>query len=96
MVDRARPCLISPPRLSTNDRQRLSLFYGALGENLTTRGLDPRQLRLGQILRAGGVRIELTKVRAPWRHARHLWPPIKQEIYDKRVKPATRPLRAGA
>src|SRR5258708_6370425 len=41
------------------------LYYGALGENLTTRGLDPRQLRLGQILRAGGARLELTKVRAP-------------------------------
>jgi len=39
--------------------------YGALGENLTTRGLDRRQLRLGQRLRAGGAPLELTKVRAP-------------------------------
>jgi len=31
------------------------VFYGALGENLTTRGLDRRQLRIGQQLRAGGT-----------------------------------------
>src|SRR5881394_4104113 len=35
------------------------LFYGALGENLTTRGLNPRQLRVGQIIRAGSARLEL-------------------------------------
>jgi MOSC domain-containing protein YiiM len=29
------------------------LYHGALGENLTTRGLDRRQLRIGQTLRAG-------------------------------------------
>src|SRR5438552_11563047 len=41
------------------------ISYGALGENLTTRGLDRRQLRLGQRLRVGGAVIELTKVRVP-------------------------------
>src|SRR5207245_4887518 len=41
------------------------LFYGALGENLTTRGLDRRRLRIGQQIRAGGARIEITKVRGP-------------------------------
>src|SRR5437899_452150 len=38
-----------------------ALYPGALGENLTTRGLDRRQLRLGQRLRAGGVLLEITK-----------------------------------
>ncbi len=41
------------------------VFYGALGENLTTRGLDPRQLRIGHQLRAGGALLEITKVRGP-------------------------------
>src|SRR2546430_13207869 len=37
------------------------LYPGALGENLTTRGLDRRQLRIGQRLRAGGALLEITK-----------------------------------
>ena len=41
------------------------LFAGALGENLTTRGLDRRALRFGQRLRAGGPEIELTRMRTP-------------------------------
>ena len=43
------------------------LYYGALGENLTTRGLDRRQLRAGQRFRVGSALIELTKVRVPAR-----------------------------
>jgi MOSC domain-containing protein YiiM len=42
-----------------------ALFPGALGENLTTRGLDRRELRLGQRLRVGGAAIELTQIRTP-------------------------------
>lgn len=60
--------------------------YGALGENLTTRGLDRRQLRLGQRLRAGGAVIELTKVRVPCGSLDVYGPTLKREIYDSRVK----------
>jgi len=60
--------------------------YGALGENLTTRGLDRRQLRLGQRLRAGGALIELTKVRVPCGKLDIYGRTIKQELYDSRVK----------
>jgi len=60
--------------------------YGALGENLTTRGLDRRQLRPGQRLRAGGALLEITKVRAPCATLDVYGPTIKQEIYDARVK----------
>jgi MOSC domain-containing protein YiiM len=63
-----------------------TLYYGALGENLTTRGLDRRQLRVGQILRAGGARLELTKVRVPCSSLDIYGPTLKQEIYDQRVK----------
>jgi MOSC domain-containing protein YiiM len=41
------------------------VFYGALGENLTTRGLDRRALRIGQRFRAGTAMIELAEVRVP-------------------------------
>jgi MOSC domain-containing protein YiiM len=41
------------------------VFYGALGENLTTRGSIRRQLRIGQQLRAGGALLEITSVRGP-------------------------------
>ena len=45
--------------------QRFPLFPGALGENLTTRGIDRRELRLGQRLRVGDAEIELSHVRTP-------------------------------
>ena len=41
------------------------LHPGALGENLTTVGLDRRDLRKGQRFRVGDAVIELTKVRWP-------------------------------
>lgn len=62
------------------------VFYGALGENLTTRGLDRRQLRIGQQLRAGAALLEITKIRGPCSALDAYGPAIKQEIYDQRVK----------
>lgn len=62
------------------------VFYGALGENLTTRGLDRRMLRVGQQLRAGGAILEITQLRAPCATLDVYGPGIQQEIYDKRVK----------
>jgi MOSC domain-containing protein YiiM len=62
------------------------VYYGALGENLTTRGLDRRQLRIGQQLRAGGALIEITKVRGPCSTLDIYGPTIQQEIYDRKVK----------
>ncbi|WP_031497524.1 MOSC domain-containing protein [Bryobacter aggregatus] len=45
-----------------------TLFPGALGENLTTTGLDYQQLALGQRFRLGAQGlIELTKLRKPCR-----------------------------
>ena len=62
------------------------VFYGALGENLTTRGLDRRQLRIGHQLRAGAAVLEITKVRGPCAALDVYGPAIKEEIYDRRVK----------
>jgi|HubBroStandDraft_1064217.scaffolds.fasta_scaffold00784_13 MOSC domain-containing protein YiiM len=61
------------------------VFYGALGENLTTRGLDLRQLRIGHQLRAGAAVLEITKVRGPCAALDVYGPTIKQEIYDPQV-----------
>jgi MOSC domain-containing protein YiiM len=41
------------------------LFPGALGENLTVRGLDRHHLRVGQQIRAGSALLEITKPRGP-------------------------------
>lgn len=62
------------------------VFYGALGENLTTRGLDRRELRVGHQLRAGGAILEITKRRGPCTQLDVYGPAIKQEIYDARVQ----------
>jgi MOSC domain-containing protein YiiM len=42
-----------------------ALFPGALGENLTVRGLDRRDLRVGQQIRAGSALLEISKPRGP-------------------------------
>ena len=62
------------------------VYPGALGENLTTRGLDRRQLRLGQRLRAGAAMLEITKIRVPCDTLDVYGPTLKREIYDKQVK----------
>lgn len=66
--------------------QGFPLYYGALGENLTTAGLDRRQMRVGQRYRAGEVMLELTKVRSPCSTLDVYGPGIKQAIYDEQVK----------
>jgi len=65
--------------------QGFSLFYGALGENLTTRGIDRREMRVGQRYRAGDVFIELTKLRGPCATL-NVYPGIQAAIYDPEVK----------
>jgi MOSC domain-containing protein YiiM len=62
------------------------LFYGALGENLTTRGLDHSAWRCGQRFRAGTVELELTVPRGPCSNLHRYGAGIEARIYDKRVK----------
>jgi MOSC domain-containing protein YiiM len=62
------------------------VFYGALGENLTTRGLDRRNFRAGQRHRIGNVIIEITKVRRPCDTLDIYGPGIQKAIFDSRVK----------
>ena len=66
--------------------QGYPVHYGAMGENLTVRGLDRRLLRTGQRYRVGASVIELTQVRAPCSQQDIYGPEIKHEIYDRQVK----------
>ncbi len=60
------------------------VYAGALGENLTTRGLDRGRWRTGQQFRVGDVLIELTKLREPCDTLDVYGPAIKKAIYNKR------------
>lgn len=62
------------------------VFYGALGENLTTRGLDPSAWRPGQRYRAGSIVLELTVPRGPCGNLNRYGRGIQERIYDSRVK----------
>lgn len=62
------------------------LFYGALGENLTIRGIPIRELRIGDHLRAGAAWIEITSPRGPCSQLDVYGDVLKREIYDARVQ----------
>ena len=63
------------------------LFFGAFGENITTRGLDRRTWRQGQRFRLGSeVVIELTKPRGPCKALNVYDPRLKTVVYDAEVK----------
>jgi MOSC domain-containing protein YiiM len=66
--------------------QGYSLFPGALGENLTTRGLDRRALRLGQRFRVGTAEIELVQVRVPCSTVDVYGQGIQAAMYDAPVQ----------
>ena len=62
------------------------VFYGAFGENLTTRGLTFARLRVGDQIRAGDALLEITQPRGPCSALDIYGAGIQQEIYDARVK----------
>jgi MOSC domain-containing protein YiiM len=66
--------------------QGYPLFPGALGENLTTRGLDRRALRLGQRFRVGTAAIELVRVRVPCGTVDVYGQGIQAALYDAQVQ----------
>lgn len=62
------------------------LFHGALGENITTSGLDRRSLRIGQRWRIGQVVVvELTRIRTPCTTIEVYGAGIGTSIYDQDV-----------
>ncbi|MEQ1886648.1 MAG: MOSC domain-containing protein [Bryobacteraceae bacterium] len=63
------------------------LYAGALGENITTRGLDRRQWRIGQRWLLGeSVLIEFTKMRVPCNTLSPYGTGIQAAVYDEKVK----------
>jgi MOSC domain-containing protein YiiM len=66
--------------------QGYPVFPGALGENLTTLGLDRRQMRIGQRYRVGEVVLEITKMRTPCATLNVYGASIKRAVYDAQVK----------
>ncbi|HWQ53263.1 MAG TPA: MOSC domain-containing protein [Bryobacteraceae bacterium] len=61
------------------------VYYGALGENLTVRGLDRQWFRSGQQYRVGLSVIEFTTVRIPCRQLDVYGPSMQREIWDAQV-----------
>lgn len=78
--------LIAAEIVEELQRRGYPVVFGSLGENLTTRGIDVSNLRIGDRLRAGGALLEITKPREPCFLLDVYGPPIKQEIYDPQVK----------
>jgi MOSC domain-containing protein YiiM len=62
------------------------LFYGALGENLTTQGLSFADLRIGDRLRAGEALLEITQPRGPCSALQVYGETLPKDIYDADVK----------
>jgi len=78
--------LVSSEILDLLRERGYPLFYGALGENLTTRDIDFRQLRPGDRLRAGAACLEITQPRAPCGQLDTYGADIKTAIFDQRFK----------
>jgi MOSC domain-containing protein YiiM len=81
-----RVLIIAAEAIDELAAQGFPVFYGALGENLTVRGVPPANLRAGQTWRAGDAILELTKVRVPCATLHVYGPAIRDRIYDARVK----------
>ncbi len=77
--------LITSEGIDELKEQGFALYHGALGENLTTLGLNRRSVRIGQRYRIGDILVEITKVRAPC-ETLNAYPGVQQAIYDQEVK----------
>ena len=62
------------------------VFYGALGENITTVNVDHRSWRPGLCYRIGAVLVALTTPRQPCATLNSYGPGIQKRLYDKQVK----------
>ena len=76
------------PRKPSRSWRRSGILYtpGALGENITTVGVDRTQWRAGQRWRVGQSILELTKPRAPCETLSVYGAGIQTAVYDSQVK----------
>jgi MOSC domain-containing protein YiiM len=66
--------------------QGYPLFAGALGENLTTRGIQRRDLRIGHRLRVGDAEVMLTEMRTPCATLDVYGSGVQGAMFDARVQ----------
>jgi MOSC domain-containing protein YiiM len=78
--------LIASEAIDSLARDGWPVFYGALGENMTTVGCDYKAWRPGLRFRAGETLIELTKPRTPCATLDVYGAGIQRRIFDRRVK----------
>ena len=62
------------------------VYPGAIGENVTTTGIDRRSVRLGQQWRMGEVIVEVAKMREPCFKLDPYGPGIQKAVFDAEVK----------
>ena len=62
------------------------LFYGAMGENLTVRGIPIRELRIGDCLQAGAARLQITRPRGPCSALDVYGESLKHAIWDAQMQ----------
>ena len=81
-------CLYALECLEKLRKQGLKVFSGALGENITTEGIDYSKVRIGDIYRVGNdVEIQITKVRTPCGTiAKAYGQRIREAMWDKQIK----------
>jgi MOSC domain-containing protein YiiM len=80
--------MIASEKLDELVAKGFPVYPGALGENLTVRGLDPREWHTGQRFRIGDqVVVELTKLRQPCVNLHVYGRPIVKELLDAENKP---------
>jgi MOSC domain-containing protein YiiM len=78
--------LLSSEVIAGLTAQGYALYPGALGENITTDGIDCAQWRTGQRWRIGAVIVELTTVRVPCSQLNVYGPGIQKTMYDAQVQ----------
>ncbi len=78
--------LITTEGLEELKSQGYPLYPGALGENITSQGLDRRTVRVGQRYRIGEVVIEITKMRQPCDQLSPYGDGIQKAVFDSEVK----------
>ena len=64
--------------------EAMDLTPGILRENITSDGLNVNSLQIGQHLRIGGVRLEVTMVCTPCSQMERIRPGLRKELWGRR------------
>ncbi len=78
--------LVAVETLDALRAQGYDVFPGAIGENITTKGILFADLRAGMRFQVGEAVIELTKIRTPCSKLDVYGNGIQQRVFDSRVK----------